>query len=193
MNRKKDYERVVKQAKELWERDNWVILDTETTGLYEAEICEIAIIDKNKSVLLNTRIKPSQSIPKQATSIHGITNSAVANSPSFTDIYPQICKAIEGNTVIIYNSSFDLTILDYCCKLANLPLLKIDDECMMNLYSTFVGDWSDYHGNYKWQKLYGGDHSALGDCKATHDVFGEIAGSSPIYTYQNTGIFDEVS
>jgi hypothetical protein len=39
-------------------------------------------------------------------------------------------------------------------------------EDVMLPYSEWVGDWSDYHGNYAWQSLGGGDHRALSDCRA---------------------------
>lgn len=45
----------------------------------------------------------------------------------------------------------------------------------MHLYSEFVGEWNDYFGNNKWQKLPGGDHSAVGDCLATLEVIKYIA------------------
>lgn len=37
----------------------------------------------------------------------------------------------------------------------------------MKVYSAFVGEWSDYHKSFKFQRLTGGDHTAIGDCKAT--------------------------
>jgi DNA polymerase III alpha subunit (gram-positive type) len=38
----------VKWAREQLSQNDWVILDTETTGLYDAEIVEIAIIDRTE-------------------------------------------------------------------------------------------------------------------------------------------------
>ncbi|NJL65352.1 MAG: hypothetical protein HC903_30705 [Methylacidiphilales bacterium] len=49
-------------------------------------------------------------------------------------------------------------------------------HCAMHYYSQYVGEWNDYHGNYKWQKLPGGDHSALGDCHATLKIIKQMAG-----------------
>jgi DNA polymerase III subunit epsilon len=42
-------------------------------------------------------------------------------------------------------------------------------------YSQWVGERNEYHGDYKWQRLPGGDHSALGDCKATLEVIEAMA------------------
>ena len=61
-----------------------VYLDTETTGLeLKDEIVEIAIIDKNGLVLIDSLIKPKQPIPDSATAIHHISNEMVKDSPTF--------------------------------------------------------------------------------------------------------------
>ena len=50
-------------------------------------------------------------------------------------------------------------------------------QCVMNRFAEFYGDWSEYHGNHRWQRLgvaaqYFGvpvedEHSALGDARLT--------------------------
>ena len=58
----------------------------------------------------------------------------------------------------------------------------------MELFAPIYGEWSDYHGSYKWQKLttaanyYAydwdsrpeGAHNSLADCYATLYVFEKI-------------------
>ena len=78
----------------------YLFLDLETTGLnygngyYDRwgnykkgivfdEACEIAIIDQNRKVLLNTLINPYKSISSTSTSIHGITNKMTTKSYDF--------------------------------------------------------------------------------------------------------------
>lgn len=48
-------------------------------------------------------------------------------------------------------------------------------EDVMDAYSTWVGEWSDYWGDYLWQPLPGGDHRALGDCRAVAQVLRRMA------------------
>jgi DNA polymerase-3 subunit epsilon len=43
-------------------------------------------------------------------------------------------------------------------------------------HAEWVGEWDDYHRSFRWQKLQGGDHSALGDCLATLEIIKKIAG-----------------
>jgi DNA polymerase-3 subunit epsilon len=45
----------------------------------------------------------------------------------------------------------------------------------MRQYAAFVGEWNEYHGNYRWQRLPGGDHSALGDARATLSLLKRMA------------------
>lgn len=167
----------------LWAREQLaagdrVILDTETTGLYDAEIVEIAITDCDGNSLLNTLVKPSISIPVDATEIHGIGDCDVISAPSFSEVYPQIKEVLNEKFTLIYNASFDIGVLNYCCNLHNLPSLfpkkSKSYECVMHWYSQWCGYWSDYHKSYKWQALNGG-HRALSDCLATLDCLKKIS------------------
>lgn len=158
------------------DKNNWLILDTETTGLYDAEIVEITILNLDKKILFNSLIKPTICIPDDATRIHGITNEMVATSPNFPEIYDQIKSIITGKTVAIYNADFDVSILKYCCQLHKLKRLKFKCYCIMDLYARYYGEYSDYHGNFKWQPLNGG-HRATGDCLAVLDLIEEMANS----------------
>jgi DNA polymerase-3 subunit epsilon len=147
-----------------------VILDTETTGLENNDvIVQIGIIDLKGTVLINSLIKPTKkkSIPSAATNVHGITMNMLDNAPSFKDILPDIERAIEGKTVLIYNDEYDTRIINQTCNQDECKALRFKHDCIMKQYSKFVGEWNDYHGNYRFQRLPSGDHSALGDCLAT--------------------------
>lgn len=153
----------VQRAREQLEKNNWVILDTETTGLYDAEIVEIAVIDRLGEILLDTLVKPSIPIPAEATEIHGITDEIVADAPSFPEVYPRIDAALKDKRILIYNAEFDIKILNYCCHLHNLPILKLKkrSECLMEWAAQWGGDWSYYYKDYKYFPLPSGNHRAL--------------------------------
>jgi DNA polymerase III subunit epsilon len=53
-------------------------------------------------------------------------------------------------------------------------------ECAMLAYSDWIGNWNEYHGNNRWQRLPGGDHTALGDCRATLKVLRKIAAAAEV-------------
>ncbi|NOG65670.1 MAG: 3'-5' exonuclease [Chloroflexi bacterium] len=157
-------------------RNGCVILDMETTGLYDAEPVEIAVIDHTGAVLFNSRVKPLR--PERlsergdsgvaATDIHGITAEDLANAPTFGEIYPALYHALHGKHVVVYNKDFDLPILRATRQEWYCPSFGFEkSSCAMLWYAQYCGDWSSYFQSYRWQPLPGGDHSALGDARAT--------------------------
>jgi DNA polymerase III epsilon subunit-like protein len=169
--------------------ERFVVLDTETTGLLDdpsAEIIQIAVVDGTGRTLLDSYVKPSLSIPAGATRIHGITDDMVASARPFFDVLAEIERAIPaGRRVVIYNADYDrgllgrhlLTTYGSGVDIANW-IGRRSWSCAMNAYAAFVGNWNDYHGNYKWPKLpnLGSDaHTALSDCLATLAVLQEMA------------------
>lgn len=173
-----DQEKAGYWAFSLLERTDWVILDTETTGLsQEDEIIQIAILAFDGAVLLDTLVHPTQPIPPSATLVHGIRNVDVKDAPHFPEIFERIKKIIKGKTIVIYNAAFDLRLIQQTMAKYGLPSTGINEEqvdCAMLQYSAWIGElWPE--GGYKWQKLRGGNHTALGDCRATLRVIQEMA------------------
>lgn len=157
-----------------------VILDTETTGLEDAEIVEIAIIDPAGQVLLDTLVKPANPIPAEASRLHGITNDLVKDAPTWSEIDDQVRGLLhKASRIVVYNAAFDLDMMLRCTRrLYNLPPWEIDTdrwECAMEQYAMWYGEWSDYYESFKWQPLIG-DHRALGDCQATLARLRKMAG-----------------
>jgi DNA polymerase-3 subunit epsilon len=133
-----------------------VFLDTETTGLDDfAEIVEIAIVDIEGKVLLNTLIKPTVPMGAEVMGIHGITNEMVSSAPSFADIWAELKPILENNTVCIYNASFDLRMIRQSWEAGGIKeTYKIHHQtCAMELFAELYGEWSSYFGSYKWQSL----------------------------------------
>ena len=159
------------------QKENWLIFDTETTGIDRAEICQICLIDLDGQVLLDTLLKPTRPIPPGATAIHGITDAMVANEKSFTDIYPALVDIFANKQGLAYNAQFDVRILNYSCQLHKLSLLEAvaRTEDVMVPYSNYYGEPNPKKNSYKWQKLPSGDHSAKGDCLATLEVLKQMA------------------
>lgn len=177
-------------ARDLLDRKDWVILDTETTGLDdEAEICQIAVIAPDGSTLLDTLVRPSVPIPADATAIHGITNAMVEKAPTYWDINPDLIDiltlpagALPSRQVVIYNAAYDIRILRQTAEIYSLsgPIPGRRGHCAMLQYSRWFGEWNDYRQDFRWQKLppIPGQtaHSALADCRSTLRVIQMMAG-----------------
>ncbi|MBN1286258.1 MAG: 3'-5' exonuclease [Anaerolineae bacterium] len=167
-NRLREAERgAILWAREMLARE-FLVLDTETTDLgTRAEIVGLAVIDQAGDVIHDLLVKPTGAIPPDATAIHGITSGQVADSPTFPLLYKPLVDTLTGRDVVIYNAAFDVRVLAANCQRHNLPPIEANWHCAMEAYARFCGEWSEYHGSFKWQRLPGGDHTALGDCRAT--------------------------
>lgn len=94
--------------------DKYVILDTETTGLYgDDEVVEIAIIDLKGNTLYNSLIKPTKPIPGDATRIHGITNEKVSTSPTIAQEIDKLDAILNGKCILAYNAEFDSSMIQH--------------------------------------------------------------------------------
>lgn len=166
-----------------------LILDTETTGVMrDDEVVSVGLIDAQGRTVLDTLVKPSRPIPWQATRIHGIHNADVENAPTFADIHETLTKLVAGRQLVVYNLSFDLRILDYCCRSRRVPMLEpAGTHCAMKWYARYYGQTNGYSRGYRWHKLtaacqhFGIDvvaaHSAVGDCLLTLQLLRHMAAS----------------
>jgi DNA polymerase-3 subunit epsilon len=158
---------------------DFLVLDTETTGLYEGEIVQIAIINSAGETLLNTLVKPVYSIPAEATDIHKITDDMCDNSPTWIDLAPKIKQLLEGKLLVVYNAVYDRKMMHQTAERHGLPKVEWKEicewHCAMEAFAEFYGDYNRYRGSYRWQKLviaarhcgvaYEDAHNALVDCQ----------------------------
>ena len=148
----------------------FVIMDTETTGLGEdAEIIQLAVIDLDGKTLFNENMQPTALalIPDEATAIHGLTMAELEGCPTFAELAEPLEAALGERDIIAYNAAFDSRMYRQTLALAGgFEPLGVW-TCAMLEYAKFVGEWNDYRQSYRWHKLQGGDHTALGDCLAT--------------------------
>jgi DNA polymerase III subunit epsilon len=134
------------------------------------------------NTLLDTFIKPTKRkrMSSDATAVHGITMAMLKDAPTFADIYPEFLKIIKGKTVLIYNAKYDGQMIMQTAQQDGFKIKPFDAKCIMIAYSAFIGDWSDYHQSYTFKKLPGGDHTAIGDCRATLKLIQKMANSEKI-------------
>lgn len=158
-----------------------IVFDLETTGLNPRwdEILQLTAIDQDGNPLINTLLRP-QSVKSWpgAMRVNGITPEMVKDAPAASDIEEIVKKVFTGRDdtmYVAYNGNFDLGFLRHTFGIGD-PKHYYD---VMYAFAPIYGQWDDYHGNYRWQKLvtcaayYGYDwgddtaHDSLADCRAT--------------------------
>ncbi|MEI6863215.1 MAG: exonuclease domain-containing protein [Candidatus Omnitrophota bacterium] len=97
----------------------FTIFDFETTGLYPYSgdrICEVACVkwqpSKRGIKKFHSLVNPGRPISYIASSINGISDDMVKDSPLIEDILPDILKFMEGSVLVAYNAGFDLGFLE---------------------------------------------------------------------------------
>lgn len=179
-------DRAIAWAMEVAADRTTVYLDTETTGLGAmAEICELAILDWEGKIVLDTLVKPLRGIPDGASRIHGIFDEDVANAWGWNEVFPVIQQAIEGRRVIVYNASYDRGVVDQVNRAAGVPFRAPEWGCAMLAFADFRAITNPRGTSMKWHKLeeavryFGGEpggHRAAADAYACRLVIEGMAG-----------------
>ncbi|WP_349648863.1 exonuclease domain-containing protein [Candidatus Parabeggiatoa sp. HSG14] len=174
---------ILPAARNVWDRKP-VFLDTETTGLYNTdEVIEIAVIDYDGTIIIDTLIKPTIKIPYQATQVHGISNEMVEFKPSFTDIWYTLSKILENRPIVGHNLSFDLRLIKQTAAKYRLFLKKEPQEnCTLKMYKVFQ-KMANLQGESKLEEAtkkcgisFTNAHRAAADTEVTRQLLMYMAG-----------------
>jgi len=159
---------------------NVIFLDTETTGLDgSAEIIDIALVDRDGGVLLDTLVRPQRPIPAGASFVHGLFDGDVAAALTWAEIHPVLLPILASRRVIVFNADYDRRLIHQCCIQDGLGLPDCVWECAMLAHAKFAGEPGQWGKQFRWHKLeaaaksFGidpGGHRALGDAKAARQV-----------------------
>ena len=112
-----------------------IYLDIKTTGLRHSDsdsMVEIAIVNDDREVLIDTLIDPEISIPWYSTKIHGITDAMVNGRPTLNEIMPTIIDIISNQETVIYNADLYLNFFS-----GNLSEAK-KIECAMHFFNSIT-------------------------------------------------------
>jgi DNA polymerase-3 subunit epsilon len=94
-------------------RDSFVAIDFETAVKHH--VCAVGIVTVVDGEIVDeyhTLIQPPENEYSYFTiRVHGITPDQTLNAPSFYQVYPEIKKRLENQTVVAHNESFDRNVL----------------------------------------------------------------------------------
>jgi DNA polymerase-3 subunit epsilon len=168
-----DRRRAAAWALERLARRDFVIVDTETTGLGpDDQVIEVAVADPSGNVLVERLIRPTCPIHPRATAVHGYDEPALASAPSFLQVLPEIRRSLDGTLVIAYNAPFDERLMRQSAVAWGAEPINTSWECAMRWYAQYTGLISSSRGGYASPKLPRAEadqlrHGARCDCLLT--------------------------
>jgi len=185
---------VIDWARKLVE-EGFTVIDTETIGLRNPELCQIGIAKVHNHgpfCLMDQLIKPvSSDWEPAAIAVHGITPEQVSSSPTLADVWIEVLKATsQCHWLVMYNRAFDARAIHISLKSNGINSIELPFNgnwvwstgarmtCAMLAYAQYVGEKHNGNGANKWQKLpdYGYKaHTAIGDAFSTAELILELA------------------
>jgi DNA polymerase-3 subunit epsilon len=160
-------------------KEEFVVLDSETTGLGNPiDFVEVGVVSSRGESLFDSLIEPSCPVDPRASRVHGHTSESLAGERCFFEVYPDLLEVLWSKRVVVYNASYDRRVWDAAVRRLGARAALAGElapwECAMRAFAAYVGERSK-RGGYKSQKLPGGDHTAIGDARATLRLIEEMA------------------
>ncbi len=174
--------------REVLDRNNYLIFDTETSGLKsDAEIIQLAALHSRDGCIIDTLVRPTRPIPPEAIAVHHITTEmAERDGRRWVTVYETLMDILDLDQcdLVSYNLVYDSRMIIQTCKSHAIDsyrwlnyLHQHPGTCAMIAYSEYHSAWDDHFQSFKWQKLSEAAvqqnleakdaHSALGDCLMT--------------------------
>ncbi len=159
-----------------------IVLDTETTGMFEKDrICQLSFLVLNEEFEIeevhNDLCKPPLPISYEAMAIHHITPEMLEGEPSCvqTKAYKRLCELnVAHNLLVIQNAAFDLGMLAKEGFSSQMNL--IDTFRILRAYYPNDGSFSLQYKRYQWG-LYKQEEALakqLGVTINAHDALGDV-------------------
>ncbi len=137
------------------------------------ELCILKIKSNGEKTLKTWRINPECPIPPEVTAIHGISDSDVANKPTFAQVAKEIMEYIAGCDLAGYNSNqFDVPMLNEEFLRVEMDL-RADRRRFIDVFKIFQKmERRDLQSAYRFycNKELINAHSAEADVTATYEV-----------------------
>ena len=160
-----------------------VILDTETTGLFDKDshrIVEIGCIELEDLIPTKNRfhcyLNPERKVSEKALEVHGYTDEFLSKQKKFSEVVDNFLDFIENKRLVIHNAEFDLSHLNN--ELALLGKKKINSENTVDTLSLardkFPGSPISLEAlckRYRIDNSIRTQHTALIDCDLLAKVY----------------------
>ncbi|WP_080975512.1 exonuclease domain-containing protein [Moraxella canis] len=152
--------------------NNMLFLDTETTGLDEqAQIIQLAIVDEDGDVIVNTYLDSDAAISPEAYRVHRIGKKQIKGYPYFRDIEASIQRLLCDRKVGMYNADFDMRMMR---QSATICLQVFESVCVMEMAKAHFGE-------EKWLSLVNACKRLDIKLDNAHDAFADALATAKVY------------
>ena len=158
---------------------DFVILDFETTGLSKTKnkITEIAAVKVRDGYIVDkfeTLVNPECYIPFHITSMTGITNDMVRESPTLESVLKDFVSFIGSSVLVAHNAEFDYGFLSHNVQEILNQNINNEKVCTRKLAKKLLPNLSrrslsEICSHFEIHNESA--HRAMGDVKATFQVF----------------------
>lgn len=130
----------LKKGEWLEHPEQYVMLDTETTGLKATdEIIQLAMVNLKGEVLYQQYFKPSVASSPEAYQVHKISDRFLKTQPLWQECWDEIESILKDKTILIQNAAFDIKMFKQTCakyQLSSAHTFQVKDT-MKYFYEQF--------------------------------------------------------
>ena len=169
-------------VRDLLDRDDVLLVDTETTGLGDkAEVIEIAAIDSVGNLRLSVLSMPEGRISSGASRVNGLTRKKLKaeGARPWPELHEQVKSVLESVSIVVaWNAPFDVRMLNQTTERHGLSNIRVEIADLLRAYRRFRPDGRHRlvdavkREGAKWS---GESHRAEADCRAMLAVLRKIA------------------
>jgi DNA polymerase-3 subunit epsilon len=114
----------------------FVAIDFETADQGRDSACAVALVRVEQGAIVRREVRLIRPPRRNFlfTWVHGITWDAVANAPTFAEVWAELSQLLNGATLLAaHNSAFDRGVLKACCEQGGLTPPALPFHCSMQL------------------------------------------------------------
>lgn len=153
---------------------SFVAIDLETTGLEPtSEIIEVGLVVVKDGKIVDefsSLVKPRLAIPRDITSLTGISNQMVEHAPSWHDIEAQVLSYLDGALLLAHNHQFDKGRLEFELK-RSLDNDWLDTHDLSKLFLPTLSSYKLLSIATHLQIADNSHHRALNDATVCAEVY----------------------
>ena len=172
---------------------NFVTIDFETANSWRGSICSVGVVlyqNYEPFERFQSLVKPEDSyFDPFNTSIHGITEEMVKNSPEFPNVLKEISHYLESYPVIAHNASFDISCLRHSLDSYNLSYPNMTYGCTRILANRILPGLFSYSLPVVAEEIGinpndWNHHNALSDAEICGEIFAYLAKKENAQTFE---------